>query len=342
MGGMKTIQLTRSFLKRPLYSVGLLVGVVMLVEGLAWTSAYETKMSILARYGGFMQYASMFMRSLVIPEICTAYILIVLINKQHTLLSIDSISLTMKDIGRYELSLFPIILLSFFFFNPVTETVRFLLEKFPNYSISNYWSSYLNGTFTLEIYFRYLIPVVIVGYVAINISLVSDYFQQRQEAQEAAQAQAEKAMQAAQKMMAARTNSTALPLPVYLAHLKGKNAHGELDFPVDDVYYFTIEERYYYAELTKGRYLINKTLNELETELDPVRFFRIKRDYIVNRQAVVNYAYWENGKYIVRLNTPDRHEIVVPRARMQEFREWLQGSQQPFTDETATDSLILV
>lgn len=66
-------------------------------------------------------------------------------------------------------------------------------------------------------------------------------------------------------------------------------------------------------------------MNDLEAELDPTQFFRIKRDYIVNRQAVLNYAYWENGKYIVRLNTSDQYNIVVPRARMHEFREWLQG-----------------
>jgi DNA-binding LytR/AlgR family response regulator len=212
-----------------------------------------------------------------------------------------------------------------------------LLEQFPNYSFSNYWHTYIAGTFTWTIYFRYLMPVLIIGYTATNISFISDYFKQRQAEQEAAEAQAAEASQAA---LALSDAFTSRPTPTtsspYLPHLKGKNGFGELDFPVSDVYFFTIEERSYYAELAKGRYAVARTLNELENELDPTLFFRVKRDYIVNRHAVLNYAYWENGKYIVRLNTPDRHEIVVPRARMQIFREWLQVTGQPLLDERDT------
>nr|WP_245564888.1 hypothetical protein [Spirosoma panaciterrae] len=38
----------------------------------------------------------------------------------------------------------------------------------------------------------------------------------------------------------------------------------------------------------------------------------------------MSYAHWENGKYIVRLNTPISQDIVIPSTRMQELREWLQ------------------
>ncbi|MCK8492464.1 MULTISPECIES: LytTR family DNA-binding domain-containing protein [Spirosoma] len=338
---MKAIQLTRTFLKKPIYGIGLLLGIVLLIEGLSWTSAYTVKVEKLVKAGGLLPYVSLWLRSLLIPEICSTYIIITLINLHHTRYKIDSVDLTWRDITKYELLLLPTILLSFFVFNPATETIRFLLEQFPNYTFSKYWEVYLGGTFTAGIYFRYLIPMLLIGYIVTNTSLLSDYFTQRQEAQEAAESQAAMAVQAAQAAIAAQTTVAAAPASNYLSHMKGKNQHGELDFPVEDVYFFTIEDRYYYAQLEKGQYLVAKTLNELETELDPSRFFRIKRDYIVNRQAVLNYAYWENGKYIVRLNTPDRHEIVVPRARMQEFREWLQGNgQRPYAD-TSTDSFIM-
>jgi two-component system, LytTR family, response regulator len=335
---MTAVQLDRTFLKKPLNSVYLLMGVVLLVEGLAWTSAYSVKIGILTKHGGFWPYISILFRGLILPEVCTAYILATLLNQHHKRFHLDSVELTPGGIGRYELHLLPTMLLSFLAFNPITETVRFLLEQFPNYSFSYYWSTYLIGTFTWEIYLRYLMPVLLIGYVTSNISLISDYFKQRQAEQETAEARAAEASQAA---LALSTAFNSKPAPIqspYLPHLKGRNAYGELDFPVSDVYFFTIEDRSYYAELAKGRYAVTKTLNELETELDPARFFRIKRDYIVNRHAVLNYAYWENGKYIVRLNTPDRYEIVVPRARMQIFREWLQETQQPLLDEAATGS----
>ncbi|QJW91409.1 LytTR family transcriptional regulator [Spirosoma taeanense] len=338
---MKVVQLTRTFLKKPLYSVALIVGVALLVEGLSWTSAFDTKIKILNSYGGAWPYVSLLLRGLILPEVCTACILVFLVNQHHIRFGIHSVELTPRAIGLYQLSLLPTVLLSFFIFNPITETVRFLLEQYPAYTFSVYWKSYVSGTFSWDIYFRYLIPVLLISYLPVNISLLSDYSQQRQQAQEAAEAKAAQAVQEAQAVIAARASSSSVPAPTYLASLKGKNSHGELDFPVEDVFYFTIEERYYYAELAKGRYLVAKTLNDLEAELDPSRFFRIKRDYIVNRTAVLNYAYWENGKYIVRLNTPDRYEIVVPRARMQIFREWLQGSQQPLLDEAGTGPFML-
>ncbi len=334
---MTEIQLTRNFLRKPLYSMGLFVGLLLLVEGLAWTVSYSDKAAILTRLGGLFPYVSILFRGYIIPEMCTAYILVILINQYHVRFRLKSVGLTVNDISRYESSLLPVVLLSFFVFNPVTQTVRFVMEQFPDYSFANYWNQYLSDTFAWAMYFRYLMPVFILGYLIVNISLISDYLQQRQNAQEIAEAEAVETMQKALALSATFTPKPITPSP-YLAYLKGKNSYGELDFPVNDVYYFTIEERFYYAELTKGRYLISKTLNELEAELDPTQFFRIKRDYIVNRQAVLNYAYWENGKYIVRLNTPEGHNIIVPRARMHEFREWLQGNQRPYAD---ADSFVL-
>ncbi|CCH55735.1 response regulator receiver protein [Fibrisoma limi BUZ 3] len=333
---MKELQLHRTYLRRPIKSIAILMVVVLLVETMTWSLAYPVKMGMVERAGGFLQYFGFSLRSLLLPEIFTLYILLTLLSEFHVVFKIKSIEASWPAIGRYELRLLPVILLAFFVFNPVTQTVRFLLERFPNYSFSNYWHTYIANTFTFATYFKYLIPVLLIGYAATNLSLFSDYLRRRQED--------ENREKAAGTITPQVQLSPPEPAPAlsrtYTGHLKGRNAHGELDFPVTDVYFFTVEERYYYAELSKGRYLISKTLNDLETELDPFHFFRIKRDYIVNRRSVLNYAYWENGKYIVRLDTPDRHEIVVPRARMQEFREWLQGSQRSTSADESTGSLV--
>lgn len=336
---MKEVQLNRTFLKNPLNGVGLFMGLILLVEGLAWTAAYNTKLSIATSHGGSASYFILLLRSYVLPEVCTAFILVFLLNQHHTWLRLTSVDLTLRGVSRYEFKLLFTIFLAFLVFNPFTQTVRFLLDQFPDYSLTNYLDSYLLGTFRWDIYFRYLVPVFVLSYLLVNISFFNDYSKQRQQAQETAEAQAAETMQQALALSATFTPKSTTPAK-YLSSLKGKNTHGELDFPVNDVYYFTVEERFYYAEMIKGRYLIGKTLNDLEAELEPAQFFRIKRDYIVNRQAVLSYAYWENGKYIVRLNTPDRYEIIVPRARMQEFREWLQGNQQPYAD-TDSDPFVL-
>ena len=45
---------------------------------------------------------------------------------------------------------------------------------------------------------------------------------------------------------------------------------------------------------------------------------------LVNLTCVRNYSYWENDKYIVRLDD-DRAEFVMARARLAELRARLAG-----------------
>lgn len=322
---MKEIRITRSFLKKPLSAVIILLCIVVLIEAVAWSIGYDLKVSMVRKAGGVTNYIGMLVRTFFIPELITLFITITLINLYHTVRRLHIIRYNWKAICQYELAFLPVLLSAFIVFNPVTQTVRYLLEEQAYaYSFNELISSYILHTFTWQYYFKYLFPVILIGYIALNISLLQDYLKQRREAQEMAEAEAAKA---AQKVLA--LSETFSPKPTvaspHLSYLKGKSGLGELDFPVNEVYYFTVEDRFYYAESIKERYMVSKTLNELENELDPTQFFRIKRDYIVNRQAVLHYSYWENGKYIVTLNSPDHHEIIVPRVRMHEFREWLQG-----------------
>ncbi|GAB3640739.1 hypothetical protein GCM10027423_13750 [Spirosoma arcticum] len=318
-------------------SVFILLGILLLIELVSWSIAHNIKLKQVHDAGGFLPYTGLIFYGLFLPELITLIFTIAFVNRSHLWLKINAVRNDWASIGQYELKFLPILALSFWFFNPFTQTVRFLIKHFPEYSLQLYWSDFIIDTYSWALYFKYLFPVILMGYVALNISLLSDFLKQRREAQEAAEAEATRAAQETLALSATFIPKPATPSP-YLNHLKGKNPFGELDFPTSDVYFFTIEDRSYYAELAKGRYAVVKTLNELEAELDPGQFFRVKRDYIVNRHAVLNYAYWENGKYIVRLNTPDRHEIVVPRARMQIFREWLQENQQSLPERKPTGS----
>ena len=334
---MKEIRLTRRFLSNPVNSVFILLGILLLIELVSWSIAYNIKFKQVHDAGGLLPYTGLIFYGLFLPELITLIFIIALVNRSHVWLKINAVRNEWASIGQYELKFLPVLALSFWLFNPFTQTVRFLIKRFPEYSFQTYWSDYIIDTYSWSNYFRYLFPIILMGYVALNISLLSDFLKQRREAQEAAEAEATRAAQETLALSATFISKPVTSSP-YLAHLKGKNPFGELDFPTGDVYFFTIEDRSYYAELAKGRYAVVKTLNELEAELDPGQFFRVKRDYIVNRHAVLNYAYWENGKYIVRLNTPDRHEIVVPRARMQIFREWLQENQQSLPERSPTGS----
>lgn len=325
---MKEIRLTRAFLKKPFNSVFILLGMVILIETIGWSVAHNSKLKLVAKAGGGLNYLGLLISNFFIPELFTLLITIALINLFHRSFRLYTIKNTWRAIGQYELRCLPVLAISFGLFDPVTQTVRYFLEQYPTYRWQEYWKDYILYTFSWSTYFTYLAPVILIGYSAINISLLKDYLKQRREAQEAAEAKVDEVLK---KSLTPEATVKSKPLSPYITSLKGRNTTGELDFPINDAYYFTIEDRLYYAELAKGRYSISKTLNELEAELNPAHFLRIKRDYIVNRQAIESYTHWENGKYSIRLNTPKPHTIVIPRTRMQELREWLQQEDlQPF------------
>lgn len=293
-----------------------MVTIALLLEGFTWAAAFKVKMGVVQQVGGGFAYASMLVRGLFLPEICTLYILIKLINIYHSFFRADTMELSWKSFFQYEIKLFPVLCLAFFIFNPFTQSVRFITESFPNYSLENYLNVYLLGTYNLRVYIMYLTPILLIGYLAVNGSLLIDYLNQRS-SEEAAEANF--VIQAA---------LPAEPEKEYLSILKGRNNQGDMIFPVEECYYFTIEDRSYYLIHPKGKYVVSKTLNDLETELSPRQFFRVNRGYILNRTSVQSYAHWEKGKYIIRLNVFTSEEIILPRARLQEFREWLAGRYQ--------------
>ena len=72
-------------------------------------------------------------------------------------------------------------------------------------------------------------------------------------------------------------------------------------------------------------YMLDKGLDAVMTQLDPRRFFRVNRQYIVAHRAIKEISVWLPGKYWLRLCVDTGERVVVPRARVNEFKEWYAG-----------------
>lgn len=70
-------------------------------------------------------------------------------------------------------------------------------------------------------------------------------------------------------------------------------------------------------------FLPDSTLEELEDKLDPECFFRLNRQCIINRDAVVNIRQYFNGKLLVSTKPSYPERLVVSKAKAREFKEWL-------------------
>ena len=93
---------------------------------------------------------------------------------------------------------------------------------------------------------------------------------------------------------------------------------------VDDAECFFSENKGTYIHTTENRdYLLECTLEHLETELDPAKFYRVSRKHIVNIDAINDIVVYTNSRLKVILPTYNQEEVIVSRERVSDFREWL-------------------
>jgi len=93
---------------------------------------------------------------------------------------------------------------------------------------------------------------------------------------------------------------------------------------IDDIECFYSENKGTYAATMEDRnYLLDTTLEQLENELEPCKFFRVSRKFIVNINGIVDIISYTNSRLKIRLLRFSESEIIVARERVKEFKDWL-------------------
>lgn len=108
----------------------------------------------------------------------------------------------------------------------------------------------------------------------------------------------------------------------FIEHFTIKDRGRERQVPVSEVIYFLAEGNYLHLQLKDRYFLYRMTMNAVETELDPERFLRIHRSYIVNMAHVRNSRYSGNNEFIFTLANGER--IVSGRSYKETIARALQ------------------
>jgi len=87
--------------------------------------------------------------------------------------------------------------------------------------------------------------------------------------------------------------------------------------------FYSFEKTTYLHTNTHRDYIIEYSLEELETLLDQERFFKINRKYIVSIEACSQIIAWSNSRLKIDIEGIDDQKIVVARERVREFKTWL-------------------
>lgn len=100
-----------------------------------------------------------------------------------------------------------------------------------------------------------------------------------------------------------------------------------LPLAVDQIQYFCIADGVTKAVVGPNEsYVLPNTLDELADSLDPERFFRVNRQYLISRNAVQDIDLWFNNRLAINLKVPTEEKILVSKLRVNDFKAWFSGN----------------
>jgi len=93
---------------------------------------------------------------------------------------------------------------------------------------------------------------------------------------------------------------------------------------VEDIAYFYVKGRFSCIKtVCDTEHILEKSLDDIELEVDSSVFFRINRQFIVSYTSIRQVHAWFNGKLKVWLSPDIAEDVIVSRLKAAEFRKWL-------------------
>jgi len=97
--------------------------------------------------------------------------------------------------------------------------------------------------------------------------------------------------------------------------------------PTEKIAWFMAEHKeVILVDNQNNRHFVNSSLEKLENELDPAKFFRINRQYLVSINAISNIHNYFNYKLKVEFTPKTDDEVIVGRKKVSSFKNWLNES----------------
>jgi DNA-binding LytR/AlgR family response regulator len=93
---------------------------------------------------------------------------------------------------------------------------------------------------------------------------------------------------------------------------------------VDEIQCFMIQERATFLKSTKGKkYDLDYSLDQLQKLVDPSKFFRINRNYLIHIDSIQDIYSYSSNRLGVKLKMLDHLDMIVSREKVADFKKWL-------------------
>jgi len=103
-------------------------------------------------------------------------------------------------------------------------------------------------------------------------------------------------------------------------------SNGDRVVPLYNIRYIVSEHKTTYLHLLdEGEHHIDSSLDSVASQLDPTRFMRVNRKYIVPIEQVTGMHRLENGKGSLILKGDNVPEIIISREKKHIVAQWMRG-----------------
>jgi len=112
----------------------------------------------------------------------------------------------------------------------------------------------------------------------------------------------------------------------YKEHFLANYRNAWIPVKAMDIAYFNYEAIIYLVTKSNEKYTLDSnSMDELEELLDPDKFYRVNRQFIVSIDVIQSVKSVENSKLIVKLKNPHQNiEIDISRHKAPTFKKWLE------------------
>ncbi|MEP2671627.1 MAG: LytTR family DNA-binding domain-containing protein [Cyclobacteriaceae bacterium] len=92
---------------------------------------------------------------------------------------------------------------------------------------------------------------------------------------------------------------------------------------VDVLYFFSTDKVTFCVTSDARKHILDFTLDQLEELVDPQKFCRINRKYIVSIEGITDVISHTNSRLKLVLKASEDNDVIVARERVQSFKAWI-------------------
>ena len=102
-----------------------------------------------------------------------------------------------------------------------------------------------------------------------------------------------------------------------------KSGNGFVQIKISELQYCYSEDSITFGVTQDHRFVIEETVDDLFTTLDPKKFYKINRSQIVAKSSIEKIEPYLNHRVILSITHPRDQEFIVSRSKTSDFKHWM-------------------